>query len=204
LTDEQGVSANQLHLLFIPLMTCYGLAWLLVQWNRLGLELRWTRVAFIALLFFLCGFPLLNSLYSMVFGPPRLSFRWPPYVPPYIGVLNNWMRPEEVTASDMPWAIAWYADRRSILVPDTVKALSDLGDYGLLGGTVTALYLTPISGMDNKLRDIVKGDYREWASAIEQTPDLSKLPFKWGTLALGFDKECVFLSDHDRSQNAAP
>jgi uncharacterized membrane protein YeaQ/YmgE (transglycosylase-associated protein family) len=34
-TQEEGVAANELHVLFIPIMTCFGLAWLLVQWNRL-------------------------------------------------------------------------------------------------------------------------------------------------------------------------
>jgi hypothetical protein len=71
-----------------------------------------------------------------------------------------------------------------------------------LGCPIGALYLTPVSGADNKLRDITKGDYREWAPAILQTPDMSKLPFKWGTLALGLDKECAFLSDRDRSAPA--
>ncbi len=203
INEEQGVSANQLHLLFIPLMTCYGLAWLLVQWSRLGLQVRLLRIAFVVLLFVLCCFPMLNSLYAMVLGPPRVSFHWPPYVPPYIGALNSWMKPDEITASDMPWAIAWYADRRSILVPITVKNLTELSDYSVLGGPILALYLTPISGTDNKLRDIMKGDYSEWSSVIEQTPDTGKLPFKWGTLALGFDKECAFLSDHDRSHSPA-
>ncbi len=31
ISAEQGVAANQLHLLFVPIMTCYGLAYLLVQ-----------------------------------------------------------------------------------------------------------------------------------------------------------------------------
>jgi hypothetical protein len=129
--------------------------------------------------------------------------RWPPYIPPYIAVLNDWMAPSEITASDMPWAIAWYADRRSILVPETVKALTDLADHGDLGGPVPALYLTPISGADNKFREIARGDYHDWAAVIEQLPDLNKLPYKWGTLALGPDKECTFLADRDRSRPPA-
>jgi hypothetical protein len=200
--EEQGVSPNQLHLLFVPFMTCYGLAWLLVQWNRLGIRIQLGRIAFVVLLFLLCAFPMVNSLYGMLLGPPRAPFRWPPYIPGYIAVLNKWMGPDEITASDIPWAIAWYADRPSILVPDSVKTMVDLSDYGTLGCPIGALYLTPVSGADNKLRDITKGDYREWAPAILQTPDMSKLPFKWGTLALGLDKECAFLSDRDRSAPA--
>src|SRR5205823_1812405 len=45
--DEQGVAANQLHLIFIPMMTCYGLAYLLVQWNRLAVTLPFARAGFI-------------------------------------------------------------------------------------------------------------------------------------------------------------
>lgn len=200
LNEEQGVAANQLHLLFLPLLTCYGLAWLLVQWRRLGLELRLARIAFIVLLFLLCAFPMVNTLYGMMFGRSRPLVRWPPYIPPYIAVLNEWMAPAEITASDMPWAIAWYANRRSILIPESVKTLTDLSSSGELGGPIPALYLTPISGADNKFREIARGDYREWASVIEQNPDLSKFPFKWGTLALGADKECTFLADRDRSR----
>jgi hypothetical protein len=123
---------------------------------------------------------------------------------PYIAVLNTWMSPAEITASDMPWAVAWYADRPSLWIPVSIKTLTDLSDYGALGGPVAALYLTPISGTQNTFRDIIKGDYSEWAPLIEQTSTLQGVPFKWGTLALGIDKECVFLSDHDRSRAENP
>jgi hypothetical protein len=112
------------------------------------------------------------------------------------------MKPQEVTASDMPWAIAWYADRRAILIPETVKAMTDLSDNGVIGAPIAALYVTPISGSENKFGDIVHGDYKDWAAIIQQNADLSKFPFKWGTLSLGIDKECAFLSDHDRSVNS--
>src|ERR1700730_5297739 len=60
--EEQAVAANQLHLIFMPLMTCYGLAFLLVQWNRLGIDLRLARIGFITGLFFLCAFPTINTV----------------------------------------------------------------------------------------------------------------------------------------------
>ncbi len=199
LTEEQGFAANQLHLLFVPIMTAFGLAWLLVQWNRLGFQLRLARAAFLALIFLLCGFPLINTLYGLVLGTPKYAVRWPPYIPPYIGLLNSWMKPQEITVSDMPWAVAWYADRRSVLLPGTIKTMTDLSDNLVLGGPIAAVYITPISGAENKFGDITHGEYRDWAGIIQQKADLSKFPLKWGTLALGIDKECVFLSDHDRS-----
>ena len=201
INEEQGVAANQLHLIFIPLMTCYGLAFLLVQWNRLGITLHLARIGFIALLYLLCALP-------MIFATPWLAsnkplIRWPPYMPPSIFVLNDWMKPTEVTASDMPWAIAWYADRRSLWIPDTVKNFTDFSDYNLLGAPVNGLYLTPISGTQNKFGDIVQGEYRDWAGVIQHTVAVEKLPLKWGTY-LGGENECLFLSDHDRQQTEKP
>jgi hypothetical protein len=197
--DEQGIIANQLHLLFIPIMTCYGLAYLLVQWNRLEIEIRLARIGFITLLFLLSSVPLLLS-FTM---PAKQGVRWPPYVPPYISILNQWMRPEEVIASDMPWAISWYADRRSLYVPETVKIFSDMHDYGVVGAPVNGLYLTPISGSQNKLVDILKGEYRDWAPVILRSVDLTKFPLKWATL-LGLDNEGVFFADTDRQKLVVP
>jgi len=202
INEEQGFAANQLHLLFIPLMTCYGLAYLLVQWNRLGINIQLARVAFIALLYLLCAIPLIFA--TPWLAAPKALVRWPPYMPPYIAMLNDWMKPDEITASDMPWAVAWYADRRSLWLPDTIKTFTELGDYKVLGAPVNAVYLTPISGTDNTLRDIVRGEYRDWAALIQRTPELEKFPLQWRSAAVGLDGECVFFSDHDREHAAAP
>ena len=196
ISEEQGVAANQLHLIFVPLMTCYGLAYLLVQWNRLSLNIPFARAGFIALLYLLCALPMIFA--SPWLSPPKPFVRWPPYVPPLISVLNDWMKPDEVIASDMPWAVAWYADRRALWLPDTLSVLNDFSDYKTLGGPVNGLYLTPISGTENKFRDIVKGEYRDWALVIQRNQVLEKFPLKWNTIALGFENECIFLSDHDR------
>lgn len=199
-TEEQGFAANQLHLIFVPLMTCYGLAYLLVQWNRLEIDMRLARIGFITLLFLLCAAPMVSKMPG--FKPRTAAIRWPPYVPPYIAILHDWMKPDEVTASDMPWAIAWYADRRALFVPDTVKLMTDISDYRILDGPVYGLYMTPISGSQNKLADIAKGEYKEWASVISRTMNLTTFPLKWGVL-LGLDNECIFLSDHNRQPGAA-
>ncbi len=198
--EEQGFAANQLHLMFVPLMTCYGLAFLLVQWRRLELRLRVARIAFITLLFLLCATPLILKL--PFFKQPESSIRWPPYVPPYIAVLNDWMKPNEVTASDMPWAVAWYADRRALYVPETIKEMTDISDYRILGGPVYGLYLTPISGSQNTLGDILKGEYSAWAPIISRTVNLETFPLKWGML-LGLENECIFLSDHNRQTESS-
>src|SRR6266404_5940736 len=199
INEEEDIAANQLHLIFVPLMTCYGLAYLLVQWRRLGIGLRLARIAFVALLYLLCAGPMISAIFL---SQNKSVVHWPPYMPPLIAVMNDWMKPQEITASDMPWAVAWYADRRSIWLPDTTKNFTELSDYGVLGAPINGLYLTPVSGAENTFRDIVKGEYRDWAPAIQRTLDLEKFPLKWATLGLGLDAECVFFSDHDRQKDA--
>ena len=201
INEEQGVAANQLHLIFVPLMICYGLAFLLVQWNRLALDLPFARAGFITLLYLLGAMPMVFSLPWL--SPPKARICWPPYAPPLISVFNDWMQPDEIIASDMPWAVAWYADRRSLWLPDTLQVMTDLHDYKTLGGPVNGLYLTPISGTENKFRDIVKGEYKDWSLVIQRNQVLEKFSLKWNTVALGVDNECIFLSDHDRSHPPA-
>ncbi len=199
--EEQGVAANQLYLLFVPIMTCYGLAYLLVQWNRLEISMKLARIGFITLLFLLCALPMLLNMFLPQTNRPGVH--WPPYIPPFISVLNDWMRPEEVIASDMPWAVSWYADRRSIWLPETVPAFTELHDYGVVGAPLNGLYLTPVSGSQNTLSDILKGEYRDWAAVILRSIDISKFPLKWATL-LGLEGECVFFADVDRQRLPAP
>jgi hypothetical protein len=33
---------------------------------------------------------------------------------------------------------------------------------------------------------------------IQRNQVLEKFPLRWNTIALGFENECIFLSDHDR------
>ena len=44
------------------------------------------------------------------------------------------MEPNEIIASDTPWAVAWYDDRRSLWLPDTVERFNEFHDFGTLGG----------------------------------------------------------------------
>lgn len=197
MNEEQGFTANQLHLLFIPIMVCYGLAFLLVQWNRLEVNIPFGRFAFIGLLFLICIFPMAQTI---ILSGRKPDVWYPPYIPPYVAVLRGWMQPNEITASDMPWAIAWYADRRSVWLPDTVKTFTELSDYKKLGGPIPAMYLTPISGSNNKWGDIVRGEYKDWGGVIMRTANLEKFPLRYATVALGANEEALFISDTDRTK----
>ena len=123
--------------------------------------------------------------------------QWPPYVPPYIAIIGDWTTPEEIITSDMPWAVAWYADRKCIWLPDTIANYMDLSDYNRLHGPLVGLYLTPISGDSRFFSDIVKGEYREWSAFILRNINTKGFPLQSVT-PLPIDSECIFYSDRNR------
>lgn len=198
-SEKDGLLANDLHLLFIPIMTFYGLALILVMWSRLLVHARFFRLGFLGSLYLISALPFLDTFLELV-GPPAARVAWPPYIPPYIAIMNTWTNEKEIITSDMPWAVAWYADRRSLWLPATLKDFYDLNDYGRLNGQIVGLYLTPITGNRAFIGEIVKGEYKEWAQWITRNVSSRDFPLKAVT-AMPLDGECVFYSDRDRWTN---
>lgn len=208
--EQTGYCSNQFYLLFVPLFICYGMAYVLVQWDRrIGLGFivpgwsghsgvhRFLRISLIVAIFTLSSIPLLGRLFL---EKNRWSVEWPPYLPPYISVMRHWFQPDEIIASDVPWAVAWYADRPSIWLPYDPEDLIELSDYDRLGAPVAALYFTPISGTQNTLGDLLTGEYRHWATYIIRTVDPSRTPFPVKVI-MGMP-ECVLYMDKERRKGA--
>ncbi len=194
--DGVLLEANNLHVLFIPLMTFYGLAYVLVLWTRLEINVKLVRYAFIAFLFLISALPFLVTFVSLV-GSPKAQVQWPPYVPPYIAILGTWTTEKEMIMTDMPWAVAWYADRLSLWLPTTVKDYTELNDYDKLKGRIVGLYLTPVSGNLPFLQEVVNGEYKEWQPFITRNVNLKNFPLHAAT-PLPIDRGCIFYADRDR------
>lgn len=188
-----AVSANQLHMLFLPVFSAYGIAFLVVLWNRIDLRLPAARAVFLTVVFAITALPMAINLLT---APPQ-RVQWPPYIPAFINTVANWMDPDEVLCSDMPWATAWYGGRLSLLLPATIEQFVTIHDYKYLGGPVNGLYLTPVSGNRPWLSQIAKGEYQQWATFIMRTADLTGFPLQFFT-PLPIDNECVFYSNRDR------
>lgn len=158
---SEEVCANQLQVLFVPVMVYYGLAFLLGLWNRLEFPQPVLRLAFI------------GGLYLVVAGPMALNLwttgkriNWPPYLPPLVERFSQWIDAREAMASDIPWATAWYAGRVSLLLPESIEQFELIHAERLLGAPIVAIYLTPYSGDRRTYADIVNGTYREWARFV--------------------------------------
>lgn len=199
---EEAVSANQFHMLFIPLFVGFGMAFLFVLWNRLELGSPLLRIVFICVMLAICALPLAMRLAS---GRPQPAVQWPPYVPPFIGILGDWFTEDEVITSDMPWAVAWYSQRYSLLLPDSMRTFNNLHDYGVTKQPIQGLYLTPVTGNQKFMSGIMKGPYRDWAGLYlawagmfkGQKPQLAGFPFGSVT-PLPIEGECIIFADRDR------
>ncbi|MEX1044964.1 MAG: hypothetical protein WEC73_02440 [Chthoniobacterales bacterium] len=155
------VSVNQLHVLFVPVMTFYGLAFLLVLWTRLELAQPLLRTSFLVLIYVAISVPL---LFSLLATPKRVN--WPPYLPPLVWRFAEWVQPDEAMAADIPWATAWYAGRTSLLLPANIEQFELIASERLLGRPLVGLYLTPFSGDERAYGAIINGRYREWARFV--------------------------------------
>ena len=181
------------------MLTCYGFAFVLLMWSRLEINVRLVRLAFMSALYFVSALPFIQQLIELQ-KPTGARLQWPPYVPPFIAILNQWTNPNEIIASDMPWAVAWYADRKSLWLPRSTSDFIALNDYRSLGNHLVGLYLTPVTADRAFMHDIVRGEYKEWAQFVLRQVQVKDFPLRAVT-AMPINEECVFYSDRDRWSN---
>lgn len=194
--DREQYQSNDLYLLFIPVMTAYGLALLLNLWTRLDIQVKLIRYGFIGTVFAVSILPLLTRLLDQ-----RSGIQWPPYVPMGIARLAEWTNRDELIMSDMPWAVSWYAERSSLWMPLTVQEFVEMNDYGKkLSGKVVMMYLTPVTGDQPFLSGIVHGSYSDWAPFIarQAKPEtLKDFPLK-AMAGLEIGGDCIVFADRER------
>jgi hypothetical protein len=191
-TNGQSLSPNQTLILLGPSIAIYGYAMVLVFFYRLRLELPIYRYAIYATFFLVTGLPTLLGFLAS--GPP---VQFPPYAPEAMEMIGTLTKPNEIVASDMPSAMAWYADRKSLWLPLSRKDFYEYHDHESLGGPIVGLYLTPISRDSSFLSDIVSGEYKDWASIVLGLPQgVSDFPLK-STVGL-MNNQCLLLMDRAR------
>lgn len=162
---------NQLHVLFAPLFAAYGLAFVAILWSRLKLptEIPQLRNAHFVVVVLISAGPLLLDLPKKIKTglDGKLQPHWPPYVP---SALNNGLAEltaaDEIVVSDQPWAVAWYADRTSLWLPNRIEDFERLEKLAANQNTPFAgIMVSPYShGQRNMFR--VYYEYREWAPLI--------------------------------------
>jgi hypothetical protein len=172
--NSDNLDPNQTHLLFAPIMTAYGLAFISILWNKLPIVISAPMIRNLhhVIIVIICALPLILALpYQIKIGLYRKDIggipQWPPYFAPVQNLgLNKWISDSQLCVTDQPWATAWYADRISIWLPPTSK------DFIELQSTADSLE-TPISGIlispsshSMELISKVSDEYKDFYSLV--------------------------------------
>ncbi|TLD70476.1 hypothetical protein FEM03_12160 [Phragmitibacter flavus] len=172
-SNQAETSERQLHFLFVPLFSAYGLAFLFVLWARIpaGQGNGWVaRHSIAAIATAITALPMLQLLPPAISAGIRnkgMMAQWPPYLPERLALLKPMVGENEVLVSDMPWAIAWYSDRPCIWLPRDPAQLEEIRTLATSRQkSVAGLVLTPWSTRGDAINSGLTNEYEPWAPQI--------------------------------------
>ncbi len=173
--SSDGTHPNQIHILFAPLMTAYGLALVSILWNRLEIivSVPLLRDAHHFIIVLLSAAPLLlgsfnMARYGLVRGEKGLP-HWPPYYPAGLNIYfdqQNVVLEDQILVTDQPWAVAWYSDRVAIWLPKKVNGFDSMESTAAnLKTPVVGILITPSSHGSRSISDITL-QYGDFTSLV--------------------------------------
>jgi hypothetical protein len=175
--SKDELDPNQLHLLFAPIMTAYGLAFISILWSRLDFVAATPALYNVHYLVIIsiCALPLVLSLPLKVRVGMQLRDRggvphWPPYYAPALNSkktgIKGWLTEQQVTFSDQPWAVAWYADRVSIWLPPTYAGFEKIETIATdLQTPVAGVLISPLSHGSGSLAEVA-AQYKDFTFMV--------------------------------------
>ena len=146
---DSPLHSNQIHILFAPVMAAYGLAFLSILWARITLPHDFplaSTLHFIAITLLSAGPLLINLPQDIKFALFREGAAR--YTLPFAinHSIAGWTKENEIVVSDQPWAVAWYADRKSLWLPYSQEHFEQIEALASDRGTPFAgILLTPYS-----------------------------------------------------------
>lgn len=175
--STEPLDPNQLHILFAPIMTAYGLAFISILWSRLDIVASTPilRNVHHIVIVAICALPLILSLPQKVRVGMTVRDRggiphWPPYYAPALNStksgLKGWIDEKQIVFSDQPWAVAWYADRISIWLPPTREGFEKLETIASdLQTPTVGILISPSSHGSGPISDVA-ARYKDFTSLV--------------------------------------
>lgn len=175
--SKDPLDPNQLHLLFAPIMTAYGIAFVSILWSRLEVVASTPILQNVHLIVIvaICALPLALAL------PRRVNVgldnrdrggvaHWPPYFAPVLNSkeagLKGWVKDRQIVVSDQPWAVAWYADRVSIWMPPKREGFEKLESIAAdLQTPVAGILISPSSHGSGNVSEVANS-YQDFTSLV--------------------------------------
>jgi len=178
--ENTVAEADNLLVLLVPLMTVLSTAVFYAHLDGLKLQSKLARFAAVAALVLAAAMPLALRLA----GPAAGRMAYPPYHPPLVSHIAGYVEPAEFFASDQPWAVAWYGDRRCFWIPYSTAEFLTLHD---MHQHIAGLLLTPVTLNSRLLTDIMAGEWAPWSAVLGFLKFPKMFPLQNGRLFIGRD-----------------
>jgi hypothetical protein len=189
---------GNLLVLVVPLITMYGAAFFFTMLDRLQLFVPVWRGCVVSV--FIAATALPTGL--RLIGQPADRYAYPPYHPAKIAEATGYLEPQEFMASDQPWAVAWYGNRRCLWFPMQREQFYKVND---LHQHVSALLLTPISLNRRFLSEVIYDEWWPWADVLRFLKVPRDFPLKEAIPPERFEGvNMLFFCDRKRWADAAP
>lgn len=169
--NPQGSEITSENLLVVaaPLVLVFGVGMFYLLLGQMRLPFPQLRI------FVVGGFVVLMSL-PMLFTIPNSAFPvvYPPYYPPLIQKVSNYMTEQELMMSDIPAAVAWYGNRQCVaLTLDMKKDFYGINDFEK---TIQGLYLTPVTLDAKFLSEMMGGGKNAWGVMLFESLGRREIP----------------------------
>jgi 4-amino-4-deoxy-L-arabinose transferase-like glycosyltransferase len=200
--DMPDFNSENLLVLLVPLVFIYGVGLFFQLLEQMNLKIRELRYLVIGLFAALINLPMALALIS----PQVRPISYPPYYPPAIQDVAQYLRTNELMTSDIPWAVAWYGNRQCLWLPrNATDQFYAVNDYMK---PVRCLYLTPLTTDSRILSDWVRaGADRSWPIFILESLLRGSVPAKFPLkyAQAGYFPEQLILWDYIRwTEGATP
>jgi hypothetical protein len=144
---------------FEPLIIVYGVAFFYVMFERLQFRTRLVRTAFVG------AFAVFNSLpFVFMLLPPPTTVPYPPYRADMVALLGKGFTEQELLCSDIPWAVAWYADRSAVWNPYDEQDFYAINDNVKV---MSGIYLTQATLSAQDVLQMITGYQRFWIQMFD-------------------------------------
>ena len=188
------INSENLLILIIPLAYIFGAGLFFLLLDQLNLNFAGAQFYVSLLVALLACLPLIFRIL-----PPRNSpVAYPPYSPPLIQRVGNWFADDELMMSDMPWAVAWYADTKCIWLTRNLEP--DFYTINDQHKPINGLYLTPITTNGRFVSDMVRNTSWAWGRLHMDITLRQNLPKGFPLLHVddGFMPDQLILTDWPR------
>jgi len=155
-SDSMTINSENLLVLLTPMVLIFGAAVFSILLEQLELPFPPFKYAIYLALTCVCSIP----LFLQMLPPKSPAAAYPPYYPPVVQMFDKWIKPNELVMSDVPWAVAWYSNRKCVhLTQNPSEPFIKMNDEIQ---TVNAIYLTQVT-LDSRMVSEVFNKRNSWS-----------------------------------------